>query len=73
MKEARSNGLSKKEVIGIVKSGENQVLAEFGGKGWSLMNSNWSLQLQKELSEDSHVFELTGIKKVSIHATPSLI
>lgn len=73
MKEARSNGLSKKEVIGIVKSGENQVLAEFDGKGWSLMNSNWSLQLQKELSEDGHVFELKGIKKASIHTIPSLI
>lgn len=57
----------------MVKSGKKQVLAEFVGKGWSLMNSNWSLQLQKEVSEDGHVFELTGIKKVSIDTIPSLI
>lgn len=57
----------------MVKSGKKQVLAEFVGKGWSLMNSNWSLQLQKEVSEDGRVFELTGIKKVSIDTIPSLI
>lgn len=73
IKDARSNGPYKKEVIGTVKSGKNLVLAEFVGKGWSLMNSNWSLQLHKELSEDGHVFELTGIKKVSINSIPSLI
>jgi hypothetical protein len=64
--DARSNCLSKKEVIGMLTSGETQVLAELVGEGWSLMNSNWSLQLQKKLSEYGHIFELTGIQKVSI-------
>lgn len=53
-------------MIGILTSGATQVLAEFVGEGWSLMNSNWSLQLRKKLSENGHIFELTGIRKVSI-------
>ena len=65
-RESTINGIFKKEAIGILTSGATQVLAEFVGEGWSLMNSNWSLQLQKKLSENGHIFELTGIRKVSI-------
>lgn len=46
------------------------MLAEFDGKMWSLINANWLLQLQKELNEDGHIFELTGIQKVSIITMP---
>lgn len=66
-KEAIRNSLSKKEAIGMIASGKTHVLAEFAGNNrWSLMNSNWSIQLHKELSEDGHVFELTGVQKVGI-------
>ncbi|KAG6648661.1 hypothetical protein CIPAW_07G161800 [Carya illinoinensis] len=61
-----SSSLSNKEVTGMAASGETHVLAEFDGKMWSLINANWLLQLQKELNEDGHIFELTGIQKVII-------
>ncbi|KAM3688597.1 hypothetical protein ACJW31_10G163000 [Castanea mollissima] len=66
MRESTINGIFKKEVIGILTSSATQVLAEFVGEGWSIMNSNWSLQLRKKLSENGHIFELTGIRKVII-------
>ena len=68
-RESTINGIFKKEVIGILTSGATQVLAEFVGEGWSLMNSNWSLQLQKKLSENGHIFELTGIRKVRVSSS----
>lgn len=54
----------------MTASGETHVLAVYDGKMWSLINSNWSLELRKEFKEDGPIFELTGIQKVSINTMP---
>ncbi|KAA8538218.1 hypothetical protein F0562_027959 [Nyssa sinensis] len=64
--EGRNTCTSKKEVIGMTESGETLVLAEFVGEGWSLMASQCFFQLQKKVSEEDHIFELTGARKVAI-------
>lgn len=61
------NGSPRKEVIGIMESGEICTLAEFTGTGWSLMNSHWSLQSSKNSSKDNHIFELVSNKMVGNH------
>lgn len=55
-----------KEVIGRTASGETHLLAELKGTMWSMMNSDWMLQIKKTSDEDKHVFELTGTRKVII-------
>ncbi|KAK7301075.1 hypothetical protein RJT34_11934 [Clitoria ternatea] len=55
-----------KEVIGRTASGETHLLAALKGAVWSMMNSDWSLQIKKTSAEDKHVFELTGTRKVII-------
>ncbi|KAF8406138.1 hypothetical protein HHK36_008218 [Tetracentron sinense] len=64
--EVRNNCISKKEVIGIIGSGETHVLAEFVGTRWTLMDSHWSFQRQKKSSEDGHIFEVTGNRMVKL-------
>lgn len=65
--EVRNKELIKREVIGMTASGETFVLAEFSETAWSLMNSNWLLQLQSKFSsEKEKIFELSGSRKVSI-------
>ncbi|KAJ1421345.1 Glycine-rich domain-containing protein-like [Sesbania bispinosa] len=61
----RINNIDK-EVIGKTPSGETHLLAELKGTVWSLMNSDWMLQIKKTSDEDKHVFELTGTRKVII-------
>ncbi|GAV72026.1 LOW QUALITY PROTEIN: DUF1399 domain-containing protein, partial [Cephalotus follicularis] len=56
--EAKNNGFTKKEVIGINTFGETHMLALVAH--WSLMNSNWLL------IEKDNVFELRGNRKVCI-------
>ncbi|CAL5348940.1 unnamed protein product [Camellia sinensis] len=60
------NGIPKTEVIGMTGSGETRVLAEFIGQGWSLMNSQWFFQLQKTVSKEDPILDLTGSRKVTI-------
>lgn len=67
--EAKDNHFSKKEVIGTTSSGETGVLAEFTGRGWSLMNSGWWFQLHKKFNDSGHVFELIGSQRVRIYFT----
>ncbi|KAG5064015.1 hypothetical protein AAZX31_02G203400 [Glycine max] len=56
-----------KEVIGRTASGETHLLAELKGTMWSMMNSDWMLQIKKTSAEDhKRVFELTGTRKVII-------
>jgi hypothetical protein len=69
---ARENCVPRKEVIGITFSGETRTLAEFVGTGWSLMDSHWSLHLQKKSGDDGHLFELMGSRKVFISSGSSL-
>lgn len=69
---ARENCVPRKEVIGITLSGETRTLAEFVGTGWSLMDSRWSLHLQKKSGDDGHLFELMGSRKVCISSGSSL-
>lgn len=62
----RNNNINK-EVIGRTASGETHVLAELKGTTmWSLMNSDWKLQIKKTIDEDKQVFELTGTRKVDL-------
>ncbi|KAG2696055.1 hypothetical protein I3760_07G041000 [Carya illinoinensis] len=62
--KAGENCIHRKEVIGIMASGETRTLAEFVGTGWSLMDSHWSLQFQKKSSDDGHIFELAGNRTI---------
>ncbi|XP_030974427.1 glycine-rich domain-containing protein 1 [Quercus lobata] len=64
--KVKENCIPRKEVIGITTSGETLTLAEAAGTGWSLMDSQWSLYLQKKSSLDGHLFELMGSRMVKI-------
>lgn len=64
--KVKENCIPRKEVIGITTSGETLTLAEAAGTGWSLMDSQWSLCLQKKSSLDGHLFELMGSRMVCI-------
>nr|GFD19851.1 hypothetical protein [Tanacetum cinerariifolium] len=50
---------SRKELIGIKIAGETIALGEFRGSDWSLMDSLWSLKVQKSNERDPHLL-LTG-------------
>jgi len=56
-----------KEVVGLMESGETHTLAEYTENGWSFMNNLWLLHLPNKSKNDSHIFELTGTKTVSIY------
>ncbi|KAJ7953480.1 glycine-rich domain-containing protein 1-like [Quillaja saponaria] len=60
----RDDCIRRKEVIGIMESGEQQILAEIGGDRWSVMGSHWSFHLQKKCGDYGHVFELIGNRMV---------
>ncbi|KAK7385425.1 hypothetical protein VNO78_31143 [Psophocarpus tetragonolobus] len=62
--EKTKNNINK-EVIGKTASGETH-LAELKGTMWSMMNSDWMLQVKKTSNEDKCLFELTGTRKVII-------
>lgn len=55
-----------KEVFGRTASGETHLLAELKGTMWSIMNSDWMLQIKKTNDGDKRVFELAGTRKVII-------
>ncbi|XP_052736768.1 glycine-rich domain-containing protein 1 isoform X2 [Vigna angularis] len=58
-----------KKVIGRTASGNTHLLAELKGTVWSMMNSNWVLQIKKTGDEDKRLFELfelTGTRNVVI-------
>ncbi|RWR77881.1 glycine-rich domain-containing protein 1 [Cinnamomum micranthum f. kanehirae] len=59
-KEAKT-GIAKREVVGVIGwSGETRILAEFMETQWALLDSNWSLQLDKRSEEDGHILKLRG-------------
>ncbi|GMY12340.1 glycine-rich domain-containing protein 1 [Fagus crenata] len=62
--KAKEKCIPRKEVVGIMSSGETCTLAEVVGTGWSLMDSQWSLHLQKKSSVDGPLFELKGSRMV---------
>eukprot|EP00262_Sarcandra_glabra_P015890 TRINITY_DN5005_c0_g1_i2.p1 TRINITY_DN5005_c0_g1~~TRINITY_DN5005_c0_g1_i2.p1 ORF type:complete len:804 (-),score=148.63 TRINITY_DN5005_c0_g1_i2:468-2879(-) len=65
--DAKSNSNSDREVVGVIGcSGETIVLAELVGTVWSLMDSRWSLQLEKKPNRDGHIFELRGDRLVKL-------
>ena len=64
--KTRLNIPLKKEVIGRTASSKAHVLADFNGTMWSLMNSEWLLQIKKTNDDDKHVLELRGPRKVFI-------
>ena len=58
-----------KKVIGRTASGNTHILAELKGTVWSMMNSNWMLQIKKTGDEDKRLFELfelTGTRNVTL-------
>ncbi|KAK3031290.1 hypothetical protein RJ639_035590 [Escallonia herrerae] len=65
--DGSNKGSSKKEVIGMTGSGETCVLADFIRERWFLMGSQWFSQLQRKDSEEHHIFELVGGKKMTIY------
>ncbi|XP_022751143.1 glycine-rich domain-containing protein 1-like [Durio zibethinus] len=62
----KENCLSRKQVIGITKHGETHAVAEFVGTHWSLMDSQWVLQLSEEVSENGHLFDIKGNRMVKV-------
>ncbi|XP_050204673.1 glycine-rich domain-containing protein 1 [Mercurialis annua] len=62
--KVKDKSIQKKQVIGSMKSDETHKLAEFVGSCWSLLDSQWYLQLTAKTSKDSHVFELMGSKMI---------
>ncbi|KAK2986691.1 hypothetical protein RJ640_010916 [Escallonia rubra] len=68
LKDAKvtNDSTPKKEVIGINGSGETHHLAALVGTEWSLIESQWSLQLQRTINKDGHLFELTGHRMVKL-------
>ncbi|KAK4769183.1 hypothetical protein SAY86_027333 [Trapa natans] len=62
--KVKENSSPTKEVIAIMKSGKEYKLAGFSGDRWSLLDSQWSLQIQKNSSEDDYLCEITGIGTV---------
>ncbi|GJV33427.1 H/ACA ribonucleoprotein complex subunit 4-like protein [Tanacetum coccineum] len=44
-----------KELIGITKVGETIIFGKFRGSDWSLMDSSWSLKVQKSNERDPHL------------------
>ncbi|KAK3012596.1 hypothetical protein RJ639_009596, partial [Escallonia herrerae] len=68
LKDAKvtNDNTPKKEVIGINGSGETHHLAALVGTEWSLIESQWSLQLQRTINKDGHLFELTGHRMVKL-------
>ncbi|KAK2981710.1 hypothetical protein RJ640_005962 [Escallonia rubra] len=65
--DGSNKGSSKKEVIGMTRSGETCVLADFIRERWFLMGSQWFSQLQRKDNKEHHIFELVGGKKMTIY------
>lgn len=63
----KENSDPKKEVIASMKSGEEHKLAEFLGNRWSLLDDQWSLQIQKNATEEDYLCELVGVGMVFIY------
>ncbi|EEF35141.1 DNA binding protein, putative [Ricinus communis] len=68
--KAKDKSIQKKQVIGAMTSGETLALAEYVGTWWSLLDSQWCLQLIAKSSEDGHVLELMGSRMVIIFFPP---
>ncbi|KAK4261432.1 hypothetical protein QN277_004428 [Acacia crassicarpa] len=66
LKKARDTWISGKEVIGLMKSGETQTLAEFVGNGWSVMDNFWFFHLPNKCRDDDHLFVVTGTRLVKV-------
>ncbi|XP_065873751.1 glycine-rich domain-containing protein 1 [Euphorbia lathyris] len=62
----KDKSIQKKQVIGATKSGETHALAEFVGTQWSLMDSQWSLQLKAKSNEVGHLFEHIGSRMIKL-------
>lgn len=57
--------MSRKEVIGVSKSGGTHRCAEFTGSEWLLIDSHWSIKLPRKADEDGCILELIGNQNVS--------
>ena len=63
----KNDSMLRKEVIGIIKSGGTNRVAEFSGTEWLLIDSNWSVKLPGTVNEDGYLLELIGDHRVSIY------
>ncbi|CAK9150613.1 unnamed protein product [Ilex paraguariensis] len=64
--KGRNNTNLKKEVIGLTKSDESRIVAEFDGIEWSFIDSQWSLKLERNVNKDGSIFELIGHRIVKL-------
>ncbi|KAM7520327.1 hypothetical protein LguiB_019289 [Lonicera macranthoides] len=64
--KVKNNQILRKEVIGITELGEMHTLAACVGTEWSLIDSPWSLQLQKTINKEGYLFELTGHRTMKL-------
>ncbi|KAK3021480.1 hypothetical protein RJ639_047652 [Escallonia herrerae] len=65
--DGSNNGSSKKELIGMTRSGETCVLADFSRERRFFMDSQLFSQVQRKDSKENHIFELVGSKKMTIY------
>lgn len=64
--EETNTTASKKEVVGISRlSRKPFLLAAYADNKWSLNDYNISLVVEKEKSQDAHIFEIEGDPQVS--------
>lgn len=63
----KENSSPMKEVTAIMKSGKEDRLAEFLGTRWSILDSQWSLLIQTNSTEEDYLCELVGLGTVFIY------
>ncbi|XP_073151155.1 glycine-rich domain-containing protein 1-like isoform X4 [Henckelia pumila] len=56
----------RRELVGIMQSGETCTLAEFSDSKWSFVNSTWSLQFPSSKQDDGHLLALIGPQNVRL-------
>lgn len=55
----------KREIIGMTKfSRKPQILAKYAENIWSFKDSGFSIDVEKKISQDGHIFEFKGDEQV---------
>ncbi|KAH7656517.1 Glycine-rich domain-containing protein-like protein [Dioscorea alata] len=57
----------KREIIGMTKfSRKPQILAEYAENIWSFKDSGFSIDVEKKISQDGHIFEFKGDEQIKL-------
>ncbi|KAM0953049.1 putative Glycine-rich domain-containing protein [Dioscorea sansibarensis] len=57
----------KREIIGMTKfSRKPQILAEYAENIWSFIDSGFSIDAEKKISQDAHIFEFKGDEQIKL-------